>query len=91
MGEPGDTWTLKLPMAVDGSGAHMFQWHAGRDQITVANEVEQELGLERFDPPEVGLRHSARTATPHAKRLLPVVERDADRSHHRRHARAGSL
>ena len=33
-------------LAVDGSGAHVFQWHAGRDQITVANEVEQELGLE---------------------------------------------
>jgi len=31
---------------VDGSGAHVFQWHAGRDQITIANEVEQELGLE---------------------------------------------
>ena len=33
-------------LAVDGSGAHVFQWHAGRDQITLANEVEQELGLE---------------------------------------------
>jgi diguanylate cyclase (GGDEF)-like protein len=33
-------------LAVDGSGAHVFQWHAGRDQITIANEVEQELGLE---------------------------------------------
>jgi diguanylate cyclase (GGDEF)-like protein len=33
-------------LAVDGSGAHVFQWYAGRDQITVANEVEQELGLE---------------------------------------------
>jgi diguanylate cyclase (GGDEF)-like protein len=33
-------------LAVDGSGTHIFQWHAGRDQITVANDVEQELGLE---------------------------------------------
>jgi diguanylate cyclase (GGDEF)-like protein len=33
-------------LAVDGSGAHVFQWHAGRDQIFVANEIEQELGLE---------------------------------------------
>ena len=33
-------------LAVDGSGAAVFQWNAGRDQITVANEVEQELGLE---------------------------------------------
>jgi diguanylate cyclase (GGDEF)-like protein len=33
-------------LAVDGSGAYVFQWHAGRDEITVANEVEQELGLE---------------------------------------------
>jgi diguanylate cyclase (GGDEF)-like protein len=33
-------------LAVDGSGAHVFQWFAGRDQITVADEVEQELGLE---------------------------------------------
>lgn len=33
-------------LAVDGSGAHVFQWHAGRDQVSVANEVEQELGLE---------------------------------------------
>ena len=33
-------------LAVDGSGAHIFQWYAGRDQITVADEVEQELGLE---------------------------------------------
>jgi diguanylate cyclase (GGDEF)-like protein len=33
-------------LAVDGSGAHVFQWHAGRDQIIIANEVEQELGLE---------------------------------------------
>jgi diguanylate cyclase (GGDEF)-like protein len=33
-------------LAVDGSGAHVFQWHAGRDQIVIANEVEQELGLE---------------------------------------------
>jgi diguanylate cyclase (GGDEF)-like protein/PAS domain S-box-containing protein len=33
-------------LAVDGSGAHIFQWHAGRDQIIVADAVEQELGLE---------------------------------------------
>ncbi len=33
-------------LAVDGSGAYVFQWHAGRDEIAVANEVEQELGLE---------------------------------------------
>jgi diguanylate cyclase (GGDEF)-like protein len=33
-------------LAVDGSGAYVFQWNAGRDQITLANEVEQELGLE---------------------------------------------
>jgi diguanylate cyclase (GGDEF)-like protein len=33
-------------LAVDGSGAHVFQWHAGRDQIFVANGIEQELGLE---------------------------------------------
>jgi diguanylate cyclase (GGDEF)-like protein/PAS domain S-box-containing protein len=33
-------------LAVDGSGAQIFQWHAGRDQITVSDAVEQELGLE---------------------------------------------
>ena len=33
-------------LAVDGSGAYVFQWHAGKDEIAVANEVEQELGLE---------------------------------------------
>jgi diguanylate cyclase (GGDEF)-like protein/PAS domain S-box-containing protein len=33
-------------LAVDGSGAYVFQWHAGKDQLFVANEVEQELGLE---------------------------------------------
>jgi diguanylate cyclase (GGDEF)-like protein len=33
-------------IAVDGSGSHVFQWHAGRDEITIANEVERELGLE---------------------------------------------
>ncbi|MGH6864780.1 MAG: EAL domain-containing protein [Methyloceanibacter sp.] len=33
-------------LAVDGSGAHVFQWHAGRDLITVASEVEMELGLD---------------------------------------------
>ena len=33
-------------LAVDGSGAHVFQWNAGKDQITVAEEVEKELGLD---------------------------------------------
>lgn len=33
-------------LAVDGSGAHVFQWNAGRDSITVDEAVEQELGLE---------------------------------------------
>jgi diguanylate cyclase (GGDEF)-like protein len=33
-------------LAVDGSGAYVFQWNAGRDQISIANEIEQELGLE---------------------------------------------
>ena len=33
-------------LAVDGSGTHVFQWHAGRDLITVGHEVEAELGLE---------------------------------------------
>lgn len=33
-------------LAVDGSGAHVFQWNAGRDLITVASEVEMELGLD---------------------------------------------
>lgn len=33
-------------LAVDGSGTHVFQWHAGRDLITVGHEVETELGLE---------------------------------------------
>jgi len=33
-------------LAVDGSGTHIFQWHAGRDLITVAPEVEMELGLD---------------------------------------------
>jgi len=33
-------------LAVDGSGTHIFQWHAGRDLITVATEVEMELGLD---------------------------------------------
>ena len=35
-----------LILAVAGAGAHVFQWNAGRDEITVADEVEQELGLE---------------------------------------------
>lgn len=33
-------------LAVDGSGTHVFQWHAGRDLVTVGHEVETELGLE---------------------------------------------
>lgn len=33
-------------LAVDGSGTNVFQWHAGRDLITVGNEVEAELGLD---------------------------------------------
>jgi diguanylate cyclase (GGDEF)-like protein/PAS domain S-box-containing protein len=33
-------------LAVDGSGTHVFQWHAGRDLITVGHEVETELGFE---------------------------------------------
>ncbi len=33
-------------LAVDGSGAHVFQWSAGKDQVTVAEEVERELGLD---------------------------------------------
>jgi diguanylate cyclase (GGDEF)-like protein/PAS domain S-box-containing protein len=33
-------------LAVDGSGTYVFQWHAGRDLITVAAEVEKELGLD---------------------------------------------
>jgi diguanylate cyclase (GGDEF)-like protein/PAS domain S-box-containing protein len=33
-------------LAVDGSGTHVFQWHAGRDLITVAAEIEKELGLD---------------------------------------------
>jgi diguanylate cyclase (GGDEF)-like protein/PAS domain S-box-containing protein len=33
-------------LAVDGSGTHIFQWHAGRDLITVGDGVEMELGLD---------------------------------------------
>jgi diguanylate cyclase (GGDEF)-like protein len=33
-------------LAVDGSGANVFQWHAGRDLITVGSDVEAELGLD---------------------------------------------
>ena len=33
-------------LAVDGSGTNVFQWHAGRDLITIGNEVEAELGLD---------------------------------------------
>jgi diguanylate cyclase (GGDEF)-like protein len=49
----GDAVSLRPPslvqmksLAVDGSGTHTFQWHAGRDVITVAREVEMELGLD---------------------------------------------
>ncbi|MGB6969864.1 MAG: sensor domain-containing phosphodiesterase [Methyloceanibacter sp.] len=31
-------------LAVDGSGAAVWQWNAGKDQITVAPEVEEALG-----------------------------------------------
>lgn len=33
-------------LAVDSSGANVFQWHAGRDLITVGSDVEAELGLD---------------------------------------------
>ena len=33
-------------LAVDGSGAYVFQWNAGNDQVTVSNEVEQELAVD---------------------------------------------
>ena len=33
-------------LAVDGSGANVFQWHAGRDLVTVGGDVEAELGLD---------------------------------------------
>lgn len=33
-------------LAVDGSGTEVFQWHAGRDLVTVSDNVEAELGLE---------------------------------------------
>lgn len=33
-------------LAVDGSGAHTFQWNAARDTITVAEDVDMELGLD---------------------------------------------
>jgi diguanylate cyclase (GGDEF)-like protein len=33
-------------LAVDGSGANVFQWHAGRDLVTVGSDVEAELGLD---------------------------------------------
>lgn len=31
-------------LAVDGSGAAVWQWNAGKDQITVASEIEEALG-----------------------------------------------
>ena len=33
-------------LAVDGSGASVWQWNAGKDQIVVAPEIEEALGLE---------------------------------------------
>src|SRR5680860_619494 len=33
-------------LAVDGSGTYVFQWHAGRDLVTVGSDVEMELGLD---------------------------------------------
>ena len=33
-------------LAVDGSGTHIFQWSAGKDQITVGEDIERELGLD---------------------------------------------
>ena len=33
-------------LAVDGSGAAVWQWNAGKDQISVAPEIEEALGLE---------------------------------------------
>ena len=33
-------------LAVDGSGTHIFQWRAGKDQITVGEDIERELGLD---------------------------------------------
>ncbi|MGZ5917369.1 MAG: EAL domain-containing protein [Methyloceanibacter sp.] len=33
-------------LAVEGSGASVWQWNAGKDQIAVAPEIEETLGLE---------------------------------------------
>jgi len=33
-------------LAVDGSGAAVWQWNAGRDQISVSSEIEDALGLD---------------------------------------------
>ncbi len=33
-------------LAVDGSGTHVFQWSAGKDQIIVGEDIERELGLD---------------------------------------------
>ena len=33
-------------LAVDGSGAAVWQWNAGKDQISVAPEIEEALGLD---------------------------------------------
>ena len=41
----GPTSHLQMKsLAVDGSGAAVWQWNAGKDQITVAPEVEEALG-----------------------------------------------
>jgi diguanylate cyclase (GGDEF)-like protein len=42
LGPPSQTQLKSL--AVDGSGAAVWQWNAGKDQITVAPEVEEALG-----------------------------------------------
>jgi diguanylate cyclase (GGDEF)-like protein/PAS domain S-box-containing protein len=33
-------------LAVDGSGAAVWQWNAGRDQISISGEIEEALGLD---------------------------------------------
>ncbi len=43
LGPPSQTQLKSL--AVDGSGAAVWQWNAGKDQITVAPEVEEVLGV----------------------------------------------
>jgi diguanylate cyclase (GGDEF)-like protein/PAS domain S-box-containing protein len=43
-GPPSQTQIKSL--AVDGSGAAVWQWNAGRDQISVSSEIEEALGLD---------------------------------------------